>query len=227
MDQNHRACGQCVGVWLTLAERLTLLTNAVLCRNTFRWLGIGAILDYCAEADMDHEDEEDASEHSEEPALPAMPELDTFPASQIRQYTVNPKMMDRRQGFGQSARTYFFEDSATCDANMEICRCNRTPSFAIATGLLWCLLCRYPLCLPSPSRVCFTVTSASRSPHYFPRAYRTAITTAAAQTVAPFAAIKITALLEPKAMVRPDLNTLSVSLSLCFACECEKCFILS
>lgn len=111
--------------------------------------GIGAILDYCAEADMDHED---ASNDSEEPALPTMLEVpDTFPASEIQQYTVNPQMMDRRQGFGQSARTYFFEDSATCDANMEICR--------------------------------------------------TAITTAAAQTVAPFAAIKITALLEPKAMV--------------------------
>lgn len=111
--------------------------------------GIGAILDYCAEADMDH-GQGGASDDLDHPALPAMPELDTFPASQIQQYTVNPNMMDRRQGW-PTARTYFFEDSATCDANMEICR--------------------------------------------------TAITTAAAQTVAPFAAIKITALLEPKAMV--------------------------
>ena len=62
----------------------------------FGYLGIGAILDYCAEADMDH-GQGGASDDLDHPALPAMPELDTFPASQIQQYTVNPNMMDRRQ----------------------------------------------------------------------------------------------------------------------------------
>lgn len=133
----------------------------MLCRN-LPLAGIGAILDYCAEADMDHED---ASDDSEEPALPAMP--DSFPASEIQQYTVNPQMMDRRQGFGQSARTYFFEDSATCDANMEICRCNRTPAFAIATVLLWCLLCRYPP-VPALPISCVLHRNKRLAPHYFP-----------------------------------------------------------
>ena len=128
-----------------------------------------------------------------------------------------------------TARTYFFEDSATCDANMEICRCSRSLFYyrqgvaLVSHGVSWylmlsCMPCRS--CDPSPTlraiSVCYptAVTSASRLSvrvRVFSYAYRTAITTAAAQTVAPFAAIKITALLEPKAMVCADFHTPSVS----------------
>lgn len=121
--------------------------------------GIGAILDYCAEADVDVEQCERDTE------LPAGPDAE----DERIQFIVNPNFMDRRKGFGQSARTYFFENDSGCDRNEEICRI--------------------------------------------------AITTASAQTRAPFAAIKITALLDPEEMV--PVSRVIQSLRSIYPTECQ------